>query len=502
MRRSHLNNYLLLAFSVLWLGSCANNVHLRPQQELQPGDKVFQVYSEINIIGRDTPYQSYDIAETGLSPYRYGVSLYQGLESMELGLRLGYGPAEQWGAVMNAGVDLAKIQQANSTFRIGVYLENNGIIPTSGAVGKSGSVMAIRPYISSISRPYQPLYAGAHLIFSNGRLPIQAEFNQSGAYNYNASRYGFGVSLGSEEAFGAFTFQGQIDANFIITDHTVDEGIRALAGEYDEVMDLHHEGFYVGIGVGLQRRTEGSSAKSPASRNWPSASALSHPTPDKKIEYDPFTGQARSPEVKPLPVFDPYTGEQLAASPKFDPLTGESVSAQAVAGEQSLLSPLQRSVLRSKTIYVTELNHGIYAAEISDLRYDGILVTRLGPGGVQTPYVIAWSDLQQLHMRGARLGLSHGLQTCASTLGACVGIPFLVMQLTGEESAFQLGLITSPLLATASIVIGSLQRDELSVDFESQAASRIITPDQRRDIIKSIILEYCLDAFPAKISMP
>ena len=155
-------NILKITFisGIFFLVGCHNNAHLRTQKLLEKDESVISLSGVLPMGGVSEAYDYDD--ETGIVAMRSEVSYLKGFGDYELGpyAGFGFGNFDSPGFVL--GFDYRKYTKTKNPYKLGAQFELN--------LSNSGSVVHIKPSITSAVTDQKPNYYGIHGLLYSGEL--------------------------------------------------------------------------------------------------------------------------------------------------------------------------------------------------------------------------------------------------------------------------------------------------------------------------------------------
>ncbi|MCF7921701.1 MAG: hypothetical protein K9M55_03280 [Candidatus Marinimicrobia bacterium] len=503
-----LGRLLTLILSVLLLGGCYNNSHIRTQRILEPGDKIISGYASANLVGADTDYRSHDIRHGGISGLRAGFSYLGYRKGYEQGASIGYGGGSGDYNSLLFGYDVRKVilSDDNKPYRYGLHTELNNVMPRDGEKIQKGSVIQLRPYISSTTSNLNDWYGGIHGLMSFGDIQSQDIIsNWSGShyteteidYTYKVSSLGLGVTVGSELRFGDFLVQSQIDVSYVNQQHEVNpDDYSYLISQSDEHYELElmdNSGLFISVGMAVGQAPESQKIHR-VTPHLPRMIQNNSTPPQPTLKFDPFTGEI-IPEPAPMAdlTFDPYTGELINEKPSvFDPFTGLPALSEE---PYSTLTANEQSALVMLGLRIISINAKPTSLSLQDVKNNGIVVYGESRG-VTTFETLSYEDIQSVRFEGGRRGFSKGLKSAMSGCGLCIVLPLGASILTGEAGLFAMGLVTAPVVGLGTLIMTSMEADQYELHF-------IQTPNQqannhyKQQVFTQLVKLYIESGFPS-----
>jgi len=504
-----LGRLLTLTLCVLLLGGCYNNSHIRTQRILEPGDKNFSGYASANLVGADTDYESYDIRHGGISGLRAGFSYLGYYKGYEQGASIGYGGGSGDYNSLLFGYDIRKVilSDDKKPYRYGLQAELNNLMPKEGEIIQKGSVIQLRPSISSTTSNLNDWYGGIHGLMSFGNIQSVERLNNWSSssatyteteieYGYKVSSLGLGVTVGTELRFGAFLVQSQIDVSYLNQQHEVNSDdysyLQSHSDTHLELEPMDNSGVFISVGMAVGQAPESQKIRH-LNPLIPLMTQQKSPASEPKLKFDPFTGELiREPAPLKDLTFDPYTGEVITGkSGIFDPFTGLLVVEKK---PYSTLTANEQSALVMKGLRIVSINAKPTSLFLQDVKSNGITV--YGESQGKTSFeTISYKDVRTVRFEGGRRGLSKGLKSAMTGCGLCIVLLLGASILTGEGEIFAMGLLAAPVVGLGTLIMTSTEVDTYELRF-------IQTPNQQTDnhykqqVFTQLVKIYIESGFP------
>ena len=330
--------FFSLTISILLIVTgCHNNAHIRTQKPLKNGETVYASSSTIPLsIGEPD-------SDLGIVGMRQEISILRGTEgNKELGAYAAFGVGESaFGSVL--GFDFKKHQyiQGSQLTKLGGRVELN--------MTEYGSVLNLRPSITTTTSQKDPFYFGLHGIFAAPLGTLERRYYSEEEYDF--SSVGPGLTIGGEYFTQLSSLQLQLDVSYVFDRYNWISG----RDWYDDYRSRDRTYLLISASAGwnffpTSAKNDVLSAPMPPVKETqqpkkvkqvfdkiksdgllPTLQAVSNkldePMPNSSLSsndalegFDPNTGERID---KKRPVFDPETGEELEPEDhSYDPETG------------------------------------------------------------------------------------------------------------------------------------------------------------------------------------
>ena len=299
-------SFSLILSTLFIVAGCHNNAHIRTQKPLKNGETVYSSSSTIPLsIGEPE-------SDLGIIGMRQEFSILRGTEgNKELGAYAALGVGESaFGSVL--GFDFKKHQyiQGSQLTKLGGRVELN--------MTEYGSVLNLRPSITTTTSQKDPFYFGLHGIFATPLGTLERP-NYYSLFEYDFTSVGPGITIGGEYFTQKSSLQLQLDVSYV-SDRYNWISYRDWYGGDDENRT------YLLVSASAGWNFFQKSAKNDNSSTSP-LPPVKKPQPNSSFSsknllenFDPNTGERINERRL---VFDPETGEEL--KPKghsYNPETG------------------------------------------------------------------------------------------------------------------------------------------------------------------------------------
>ena len=304
------HSFSLILSILLIVTGCHNNAHIRTQKPLKNGETVYSSSSTIPLsIGEPE-------SDLGIVGMRQEISILRGTEgNKELGAYAAFGVGESaFGSVL--GFDFKKHQyiQGSQLTKLGGRVELN--------MTEYGSVLNLRPSITTTTSQKDPFYFGLHGIFAAPLGTLERRYYSEEEYDF--SSVGPGLTIGGEYFTQLSSLQLQLDVSYVFDRYNWISG----RGWYDDYRSRDRTYLLISASAGWNFFP--TSAKNDVlSAPMPPVKESQQPKKVKqvfdKIKAEPLPNSSLSSN-EALEGFDPNTGERIDKKrPIFDPETGEEL---------------------------------------------------------------------------------------------------------------------------------------------------------------------------------
>tara|TARA_Y100001970_G_scaffold208071_1_gene253522 strand:+ start:760 stop:2193 length:1434 start_codon:yes stop_codon:yes gene_type:complete len=299
-------SFSLILSTLFIVAGCHNNAHIRTQKPLKNGETVYSSSSTIPLSIGDPN------TNLGIIGMRQEFSILKGIQgNKELGAYAAFGAGESsFGGVL--GFDFKKHQyiQSSQLTKLGGRIELN--------MTEYGSVLNLRPSITTTTSQKDPFYLGLHGIFATPLGTLERP-NYYSLLEYDFTSVGPGVTIGGEYFTQKSSFQLQLDVSYVS-----DRYNWISYRDWYDGDDENRTYLLVSASAGWNffqkfEKNDNLSAAPfpPVKKTQPNSSFFSN---NLLENFDPNTGERIN---KKRPVFDPETGEELKPEDhSYNPETG------------------------------------------------------------------------------------------------------------------------------------------------------------------------------------
>lgn len=466
--------------------------------------------------------ESYQFEERGVSGFRSGISYLTHHNGYEQGVYVGLGTLN-YASSFIIGHDIRKItERKGQLWRYSLYSEMNILRDDRDDSGwgssASGTVFQFRPAVTSVTSETKKYYGGVHGILGFGTIDRSRwDWDYEQRFSYDLSTLGIGLTAGHEQRLMNFIIQSQFDVSLVNHMSSL-ISLDNSGWDDDGFSPLDQSSLHLGIGMSIYPAPRKQSGKKTKQKV---PTGFVPPVADKQEQvYDPFTGQLVDvKEEKPVPMFDPETGEVIPPSEvvEFDPLTGEQVKKEApltfdpLTGEpikvkeptprdpkSSLLSIEEQTSLVAKGLKILSINGMNVHADVVDLNDLGIMTInmRVRPHKEETIY---YDRIRSISFGSPSSGFS-GAKSGAmmGTMGG-LAIPIGLAAISQEPEYLFLSILTAPAGAVGGFIYGFASRETHTLEFRNVVEPRLSKKQLRlkkKQMILEMMKEYIANGFP------